>query len=221
VWRSTVLLLAASTATASPAAETSSAGRGDWPCRLDLVATDAVTWTFDYDGPTACTLPVELAAEGIVGCPTVIRIENPAAHYSSRETLRYDAAGRLTNYDGGGTAHEWIWDHGRLRASKVGRYVVGAHVVELVDGKRFMDIATDERNRAVAIVYNDVLSTGHDVTPTGTVKLVWKGSRLVSIETRSLIDGSVERTTPIYTCPEPARQPARSGRDEHVPNGSG
>jgi hypothetical protein len=198
-------LLAASTATASPAAETSSAGRGDWPCRLDLVATDAVTWTFDYEGPTACTLPIEVAAEGIVGCPTAIRIDNPAAHDSSRVTLRYDPAGRLTNYDRGTTTHEWIWDHGRLRASKVGRYVVGEHVVELVDGKPFMDIATDHRNRAVAIAYNDVLSSGHDITPTGRVKLVWKGSRLVSIETRSLIDGSVTRATPIYTCTEPVR----------------
>jgi hypothetical protein len=190
-----VTLLTASTALAAPSPETRSAPRADWPCRLDVVAIDAVTWTFEYDGPDACTLPLELHGDGIVGCPTAIRIENPAAHYNGREALRYDATGQLTSYQAGSLHHEYIWEHGHLRGEAHEPYRVGKRVVKLFEGKPMIDIATDAHNRAIAIAY-----TYMDGEVTGRAKLIWKGTRLVSIETRSLVDKSVTRITPIYTC---------------------
>jgi hypothetical protein len=91
--------------------------------------------------------------------------------------------------------YEYNWEHGHLRGEAHKPYRAGKLVVKLFEGKPMIDIATDAQNRAIAIAY-----TYMDDEVTGRAKLIWKGTRLVSIETRSLVDKSVTRITPIYTC---------------------
>lgn len=170
--------------------------RVDWPCRIDVEAIDSVTWTFRYEGPKQCWLPMELHAEGVVGCATRVDVVNEAADYEQSYELRYDERGRLVEKEGPRKL-TYTWDEHRVRSDNVFDYVVdGSTVRKVVRSSGKVGRAGVVRSgRLTRFEYRE----GDQVT--GVADFRWQGTQLVSFATRSeVLENDVTTHVARYDC---------------------
>jgi hypothetical protein len=157
---------------------------------------DKATWVFRYEGaPERCWIPMDLHADGIVGCVTRIDIENPSANHERSYRIRYDREGRLA-FKEGIRDNTYSWDNRRVLSDGFRDYIANqATVRTVIDGDRVILEGTVDEGRLLRLEYRD----GDEVT--GVAELDWKGRRLMFIDTRStVLAGDVAHHVMSYAC---------------------
>jgi YD repeat-containing protein len=179
--------------------------RSDWPCRIEVLAgkVQQLEVSFTYDGPATCLVPVDVLADGVIGCPT--RMTRTGRHGGGvQETiLRYDDANHLVAVADRGGTWTYAWDgdtllsasnpHARGLAPSY-RYVEVDGAVELQrDTERGPEAEFLLRFEADRLVEIDLPAFERRDT------LVWEGERIQQI-VREGTDDYRELQTPRYDC---------------------
>jgi hypothetical protein len=153
-----------------------SAERADWPCAIDTVIADGgppAKIYIEYAGPAACEIPLELAPEGVIGCPTRFTYLDRGSYYM--KDFVYDGKDRLVA--AGQTTYAWAGDRVAARVPEGGGsepYVENAEGVQVMVGdlpERWMRFRGD---RLVEVVVPRWQST---------TTLTWDAARLIRTDT--------------------------------------
>ena len=115
----------------------------DWPCGVDeLTGGDLRERAFTYGGPSACLLPIDVVADGVLGCATGSRtIALPGERVVDEVAYRYDVRGRLVELRRAGTRSTFVWEGEQLLArtdrtrddAVTIRYLERGDTIELLD----------------------------------------------------------------------------------------
>lgn len=177
--------------------------RRNWPCRLvEIGDANTLETRFEYGKRTSCVLPVDIVADGVIGCPDKVVLENLENHVAISESYEYDESGRLSTRTTLGKAFLYEWDGEVLLRRKIGdrwsRYSGDDQSITIPDvSGRPERIDLDESGRVLG---REVSFGGNTNMKT---KLIWKDTRLNQI-TWEMMGTTVTRVD--YDCRKPARR---------------
>lgn len=154
-------------------ATTHSVPRADWPCGATANG-GKTTWIFDYGTLDTCTLPVTVHESAVIGCPTRIRIDvtDDAGETKTSETVYRYEAGHLVD-------EHITWKDGLAVAHDGDPFLYGGDGFGTLSDT-FQSDWTVRDGKLVEVTGR----TGVQSALPGmwvTTKLVWQGSRLLSL----------------------------------------
>jgi hypothetical protein len=179
--------------------------RDTWPCKLEGTLQNDITdgaerveRVYRHDGgPEQCRIPVDMADDGIVGCPTSREITNVERGFTIESRYRYDDAGRMTGValgKLGWTTYRWDGDTVLGSRAEDDEFtkpgvldelrVVGDQVHYIVLGETMLQVWLHDGH--VAYSHNDGAGGANTVH-------TWDGGRLVSIESTGTVLNETSR----------------------------
>lgn len=184
-----------------------SPARSDWPCGIDVLLDklSRMDVTIEYQGPTWCFLPVDVLADGVIGCPTKMVRTPEGGGVAYETTLRYDGSNHLVAVTTRRGTWTYTWEGDTLLTASNPKERSLArlyHYVE-VDGAVEIQRDTDDGREAEFLVRFESEKVVEIDLPAfeSEETIVWEGERIQQIEReRKGRLGHREVHTPRYDC---------------------
>ncbi len=169
--------------------------RSDWPRRFEMTLRDdggLQFIDFEYGTRDHCIVPMDLAATGVIGCPSIARVHRGDDDSLYELVYTYDDQGRMTSFQDGPTAPDtYDWDSEQLEHvhSSSRRYAATDDGFEVRDGDTVIMTAVVEDGRPTRIEHRYP-----KMNRTLVQTLPWTGTRV------GTIDSGGDMLEPSYDC---------------------
>lgn len=188
-----------------PLAVARSADRKDWPCGVDVMVGKRKALTevvMTYGGPATCFIPIDIQADGIIGCPARMTYTRLDRGTVTESTFTYDETGHLDGivHSTGKTTFVWNGDtlvsRGNANEGYTAtsyRYVEVGEAVELIRD-------TDAGPKAEFLLSFDAGKLVEVEIPEfkSVATIAWEGDRIRRVDT--VAPGYKAFQRPLYDC---------------------
>jgi hypothetical protein len=139
-----------------------------------------------YDGPTSCVLPIDIHADGVLGCPSRITYTEQKTGKTDNADFTYDNAGHLiaTAFRNGTSSYRWNGDTLEARSNhNPGESVVTYRYVEAASSLELVRDTSEGPVTEFVLHFDDDNLVELEIPRFGSrTALRWEGSRIGRID---------------------------------------